>query len=93
MRAQTIGIGEGWRFVGVERPGQAAFNSNLGTPLMAVRAIEELRGVEPPVVSPGALEAQGFDVHVNRYGRVFVRDPGAASIFQPKRLTAQGART
>lgn len=95
-----MGVGEGWRFVGVLTAGLAAFNGGGGTALNYSRAQPQRRGrppeplLPPDVVDPAALDAAGFDVCVNGYGRVFVRDPSVASVFQPKRpAAAQGAQS
>lgn len=71
MRATQIGIGEAWAFVGVTQEGRAGRVHIVSAPVLT------LAQPPPRVVDPAALDAAGYEVFVNPYGRVFIR-PGPA---------------
>lgn len=100
MRFQSIGVGEGWKFVGVVRAGLPAFTPNAGAVLAYGKAGSARIGrpptpdLPPDVVDPDDLDRRGWDTFVNGYGRVFIREPNVASVFEPKRpAVAQGAQS
>lgn len=95
MRALKIGIGEGWRFVGVvhdAKPKPAPIFD--GPPRARAPIVEVALAAAPAIVDPDALEAGGFDVFVNVYGRVFTRDPDTpAPLAPPQASVKQAAHT
>jgi hypothetical protein len=80
MRRTRIGVGEGWRFVGVTRPGVMAFEGVLHS----WRNRTERAAFIPDLVDPDDLDRAGYDTFVNPYGRVFVREPALASALTPR---------